>query len=140
MTKEAVGYLSRRATFSASHRLHSKHLSDDENKIIFGKCNHASGHGHNYELEVVIKGKIDAKTGLIFNLTDLKAIIDKAVIQKVDHRHLNLDVPEFAEQNPTAEVMARVFWSWLQPELPAHLLYEVRVRETENNLALYRGE
>jgi 6-pyruvoyltetrahydropterin/6-carboxytetrahydropterin synthase len=140
MSKEPIAYLSRRATFSASHRLHSKHLSDEENRKIFGKCNHPSGHGHNYVLEVVLRGEINSRTGLIFNLTDLKAIMDEKVIQKVDHRHLNLDVQEFKDQNPTAEVMAKVFWEWIEPELPTGVLYEIRLHETENNVAIYRGE
>lgn len=140
MTKEAIGYLSRRVVFSAAHRLHSSDLSDAENLKIFGKCNHLNGHGHNYELEVVLRGSINAATGLIYNLSDLKVVIERVVLSRVDHRHLNLDVPEFAKLNPTAEVIARVFWDWLKPELPKGLLYEVRLRETENNLAMYRGE
>jgi len=140
MTNESIGYLSRRVTFCASHRLHSSDLSDSENQKIFGKCNHHYGHGHNYELEVVLRGKINSKTGLIFNLTDLKTIIERVVLSKVDHRHLNLDVPEFSRENPTAEVIAKVFWNWLKSEIPNALLYEVRLRETENNLAIYRGE
>lgn len=140
MSKESIAYLSRRATFSASHRLHSIHLSDEDNRKIFGKCNHPNGHGHNYVLEVILRGEINSRTGLIFNLTDLKAIMEERVIQKVDHRHLNLDVQEFKDQNPTAEVMAKVFWDWMQPALPPGVLYEIRLHETENNIAIYRGE
>lgn len=135
-----IGYLSRRASFSASHRLHSENLSADENKRVFGKCNHPHGHGHNYEVEVILRGKISERDGLVFNLTALKEIIEREVIARVDHKHLNLDVAEFKGLNPTAENIAVVIWRWLEPHLVKGLLYEVRLRETENNLAIYRGE
>lgn len=134
-----VVQLSRRETFSASHRLLSPHLNEAENQAAFGKCYHASGHGHNYELEVSIRGEVNPRTGLVMNLTVLKEVIHEHVIAKVDHRHLNLDVPEFATLNPTAENMAVVIWKWLHPHL-GELLYEVRLRETENNVSIYRGE
>ncbi len=135
-----IAYLSRRSTFSASHRLHSHLMTAEENKSVFGKCNHVNGHGHNYVLEVVLKGPIDSKTGLVFNLSELKKIIEEKVLSKVDHRHLNLDVPEFKDANPTVEVIAQVIWSWLKPAIPNGLLYEVKLHETENNVAIYRGE
>ena len=140
MSKSPIAYLSRRACFSAAHRLHSDSLSAEENRKIFGKCNHEHGHGHNYVLEVILRGEVDAKTGIIFNLSDLKTIIEEKVIQKVDHKHLNLDVTEFKTLNPSAEMMAKVFWDWLAPAIPRQLLYEVRLHETENNIAIYRGE
>ena len=131
--------LSRRETFSASHRLHCNNLGDEENRKLFGKCNHTSGHGHNYVLEVLVKGTIDEKTGLVMNLADLKQIIHDHVLIKVDHKHLNVDVPEFKTLNPTTENVAKIIWDWLKPQLGG-LLYEVRLQETENNLAIYRGE
>ncbi len=131
--------LSRRETFSASHRLHSAQLSDEENRALFGKCNHANGHGHNYTLEVLVKGEIAQKTGLVMNLNDLKALIHQHVLDKVDHRHLNLDVAEFKTLNPTTENLVVVIWNWLAPHLDG-LLYEIRLHETENNIAIYRGE
>ncbi|EKD42719.1 MAG: hypothetical protein ACD_73C00042G0002 [uncultured bacterium] len=136
----AIVSISRRATFNASHRLHSHQLSDAENKILFGKCNRVNGHGHNYVLEVTLRGILDEKSGILFDLTKLKSIIDLAVIQKVDHLHLNMDVKPFDTINPTAENMAIVFWDWLAKEIPAGLLYEVKLHETENNVAIYRGE
>lgn len=136
----AIAYLMRRATFSASHRLHSPELSELENKNIFGKCNNPHGHGHNYVLEVTVRGEIDPRTGMIINLTDLKKAMDEQIIDLVDHKHLNLDVPLFTEIIPTAENMAVVFWKLLEQALPQGLLYEVRLHETENNLAIYRGE
>jgi len=130
--------LTRRETFSASHRLYSNQMSDEQNHALFGKCAHVNGHGHNYVLEVSVKGGID-KNGLVMNLTDLKQIIHDNVLAKVDHKHLNLDVQEFKTLNPTAENIAFVIWGWLKPSLGG-LLYEVKLHETENNVAIYRGE
>ncbi|HSR69473.1 MAG TPA: 6-pyruvoyl tetrahydrobiopterin synthase family protein [Acidobacteriota bacterium] len=133
-------YLTRRAVFAASHRLHSSQLSQEENRRLFGKCNHPNGHGHNYVIEVTVKGAVDPDTGIVFNLTDLKAAIEKAVMEPMDHRNLNQDLPEFADLNPTAENIALVCWNRLQDLLPPGLLHEVLIRETENNFAVYRGE
>lgn len=132
-------YLTRRAVFSASHRLHSSELSDSENAKLFGKCNSANGHGHNYAVEITLKGEIDKKSGLLYNLSDLKRAIDSEILARVDHKHLNLDVLEFKSLNPTAENIAIVIWGWLEKALPKGLLYEVRLQETENNVAIYRG-
>ncbi len=132
--------LTRREVFAASHRLHASTLSDDENRKLFGKCNHPHGHGHNYVLEVTIRSAIDSQSGLTMNLSDLKEIIQACVLSKVDHRHLNLDVPEFKSLNPTTENLAVVIWNWLNEKLPNKVLYEVKVYETENNAAFYRGE
>ncbi|MFW0777028.1 MAG: 6-carboxytetrahydropterin synthase [Rickettsiales bacterium] len=138
MSNTPTAILTRREVFSASHRLHSKSLSDDENRALFGKCWHPNGHGHNYVLEVSVRGPID-EHGLVMNLTELKKILQKNVISKVDHIHLNMDVKEFKELNPTAENIAYVIWHWLKPTL-GELLYEVKLHETENNVAIYRGE
>jgi len=131
--------LTRRETFSASHRLVSQELSDEENSKLFGKCFHPNGHGHNYVIEVSVLGDINPKTGIVMNLTELKRIIHDVVMSKVDHRHLNLDVEEFKTLNPTAENIAYVIWQWLKPSLGA-LLYEIKLHETENNAAVYRGD
>ncbi len=136
----SIVYLTRRATFSAAHRLHSVELSDEENRAIFGKCNNPHGHGHNYVLEVTVKGQIDPRTGMVLNLTELKQAIEEAIIKPMDHKHLNYDVEIFQEINPTAENMAVVFWKLLEQHLSKGLLYEVKLHETENNIAIYRGE
>jgi 6-pyruvoyltetrahydropterin/6-carboxytetrahydropterin synthase len=133
-------YLTRRAVFSASHRLHSDQLSDAENKKIFGKCNHPGGHGHNYVLEVTVKGTPDPKTGMIMNLADLKEAIETQIMAEVDHKHLNVDCPSFRGVNPTAENIAIVFWQLLEKKLPRGSLHEIKLYETENNTAVYRGE
>lgn len=135
-----VVYLTRRASFSAAHRLHSPELSEAENQQIFGKCNNPNGHGHNYILEVTVRGQIDPRTGMVMNLTDLKAAIEEAIIKTMDHKHLNYDVPVFEEINPTAENIAVVCWKLLEKQLLAGLLFEIKLHETENNVVIYRGE
>lgn len=133
-------YLTRRTTFSAAHRLWSEHLTDAENYAIYDKCANPNGHGHNYILEITVRGWPDEHTGMILNLTDLKAAIENAIIKWVDHKHLNYDVPWLEGIIPTVEMLTVVFWRQLEKALPAGLLYEVKLQETENNLASYRGE
>ena len=133
-------YLSRRASFCAAHRLHSTHLTDEENRELFGKCNHPSGHGHNYVIEVLVRGEVDERSGIVMNLATLKELIEQHVLADYDHRNLNIDVPEFRDVNPTAENIAIAIWKRLEPALPDGLLYEVRLHETENNVVVYRGE
>jgi 6-pyruvoyltetrahydropterin/6-carboxytetrahydropterin synthase len=132
--------LIRRVQFSASHRLHASGLSDAENQKIFGKCNRANGHGHNYVAYIEVKGEVDPKTGMVMSLEDLKAAIERTVMARLDHKHLNLDVPEFKSLNPTAENIAIVLWRMLEPELPKGLLHKVTLHETENNIAVYKGK
>jgi 6-pyruvoyltetrahydropterin/6-carboxytetrahydropterin synthase len=129
--------LTRRETFSASHRLHSQNLSAEENSVLFGKCNSKNGHGHNYVIEVKIAGEVDLKSGVVLDLSLLKSILHEAVLARVDHRHLNLDVPEFAELNPTTENLVLVCAEWLEAKLPAGMLKEVRIWETEKNSAIW---
>ncbi|HEU5375245.1 MAG TPA: 6-carboxytetrahydropterin synthase [Ktedonobacteraceae bacterium] len=133
-------YLTRRATFSAAHRLWSEYLTDEENYVLYEKCANPNGHGHNYILEVTIRGWPDAQTGMILNLTELKDTINEAVIKWVDHKHLNHDVPWLEGIIPTTEMLVVTFWERLVTALPEGLLYEVKLYETENNIALYRGE
>jgi 6-pyruvoyltetrahydropterin/6-carboxytetrahydropterin synthase len=133
-------YLTRRVTFSAAHRLWSDHLSDYENYRIYDKCANPNGHGHNYVLEVTARGEADAHTGMVMNLTDMKQIVNEQVVGWVDHKHLNYDVPWLEGVVPTAEMLAIKFWERLDRAFPAGLLYEVKLHETENNIATYRGE
>ncbi|MFO1518344.1 MAG: 6-pyruvoyl tetrahydrobiopterin synthase family protein [bacterium] len=135
-----IAYLTRRAQFSASHRLHSRHLSDEENLKVFDKCNNPNGHGHNYVLEVTVKGEIDPQTGMVMNLKDLKSTLDETVMKNMDHKHLNLDVAEFKHVNPTAENIALVIWNQISKHLPPGSLHEIKLHETENNVVVYRGE
>lgn len=133
-------YLTRRTTFSASHRLWSPHLTDEENVALYDKCANPNGHGHNYTLEVTVRGTPDPRTGMVLNLTDLKNVILTYVVNEVDHRHLNYDVPWLEDCIPTTEVLAVKFWERLERALPDGLLYEVKLYETEHNSASYRGE
>jgi len=133
-------YLTRRESFSAAHRLWSEYLSEEENYTIYDKCANPHGHGHNYLLEVTVRGTPDPQTGMVLNLTEMKHIMHEEVIDWVDHKHLNYDVPWLEGVIPTAEMLAITFWERLQRALPAGLLYEVRLHETEHNSASYRGE
>ena len=132
-------YLTRRTTFSASHRLWSKHLSDEENYAIYDKCANPNGHGHNYILEVTVRGTPDPRTGMVLNLADLKKAINEQVVNWVDHKHLNHDVPWLEGCIPTTEVLVIKFWERLECAFSKGLLYEVKLYETEHNIASYRG-
>ncbi len=133
-------YLTRRMSFSASHRLWSNQLTEAENYAIYEKCANPNGHGHNYVLEVTIRGIPDPRTGMVLNLTDLKYTMNEQVVKFVDHKHLNFDVPWLEGFIPTTEVLVVKFWERLADALPTGMLYEVKLYETENNLASYRGE
>ncbi len=133
-------YLTRRTSFSASHRLWSEELTDVENYAIYEKCANPNGHGHNYVLEVTVQGEPDPQTGMVLNLTDLKQVMDKHVVEWVDHKHLNYDVSWLEGCIPTTEMLVLKFWGRLVGSLPAGMLYEVKLHETENNVASYRGE
>ena len=137
MKKKA--FITRRLTFSAAHRLHSDKISEEENRRVFGKCNHPNGHGHNYTLEVTVAGPIDSTTGMVFNLTELKQVMTDVIDHDIDHKNLNLDVPAFKNLNPTAENIAAVLWDLMAKRLPKGMLHEVRLIETENNFVSYRG-
>jgi 6-pyruvoyltetrahydropterin/6-carboxytetrahydropterin synthase len=131
--------LGRRYYFSASHRLHSAHLSKEENCRIFGKCNNPFGHGHNYVLEVGISGKVDPATGMIANLADLDGFVEKAVLQVFDHKSLNEDVVAFQEKVPTTENLCIDIYERLKSFSHAKL-ERVRIEETRNNSFEYAGQ
>lgn len=136
----AVVYVTRRVHFSASHRLNAESLSEKENLEIYGLCNNPRGHGHNYNLEVTIKGEPDPVTGMVIDLKELKDILQREIIEKVDHKHLNEDVDFFQGIVPTAENIAVLFWQLLEGKIPQGELYEIKLYETERNIAIYRGE
>ena len=135
-------YITRKVTFSAAHRLHNLKLSDKENKNIFGECNNPNGHGHNYVLEVTVRGNVPDKTGMVIDLKDLKKIITENIIEKVDHKYLNKDVDFMTDIIPTAENLVIQFWKILKEVLLENNaeLYELKLYETENNIVVYRGE
>jgi 6-pyruvoyltetrahydropterin/6-carboxytetrahydropterin synthase len=125
--------VSRRETFNAAHQLCDPGLSDDENQRLYGKC--ANLHGHNYVLEVVVAGEIQDATGYVLDLKELSDVICRRVIQDVDHRNLNTDVPWLEGRIPTAENLALAFWERIRSELPDGLLRSVRLWETDKNWA-----
>lgn len=135
-------YIQRRETFSASHRLHNADWSDAQNEAVFGKCSNRFGHGHNFQLIVTVKGHVDPQTGFVMNLVDLKAIMMAEVIDHVDHRNLNEDVPFLAGIMPSTENLAMAFWNRLSPAIEAKgaALHCIRIIETENNFVEYYGE
>jgi 6-pyruvoyltetrahydropterin/6-carboxytetrahydropterin synthase len=130
-------HLTRKYHFSAAHRLHSNKLSEEENQSLFGKCNNPHGHGHNYYLEVTVSGQPDLTTGMVMNLSDLDSTVEHLVLEKFDHKHLNLDTEEFKDLNPTADNMVVVIWNLLAPFLPK--LHKIGLWETEKNYFEYYG-
>eukprot|EP00066_Takifugu_rubripes_P000736 XP_003961424.1 PREDICTED: 6-pyruvoyl tetrahydrobiopterin synthase [Takifugu rubripes] len=137
---ERIGYITRVQSFSACHRLHSIHLSDEENKKVYGKCNNPNGHGHNYKAEITVRGKIDHVTGMVMNLTDLKRCIEEVIMDPLDHKNLDKDVPYFASVVSTTENLAVYIWDNMVKVLPPNLLDEVKIHETDKNIVVYRGE
>ena len=133
-------YLTRKAEFSASHSYHNPELTPEENRRIFGKCNNPHGHGHNYTLEVTVKGPVNQQSGFVVNLTDLKEMMNREVIETVDHRFLNKEIPEFRDRIPTTENLAITIWEWLKPKLKVAELHRVRVYETPSLFVDYYGE
>lgn len=133
-------YLTRRADFSSSHYYHDPKLSAEENARLFGKCANLNGHGHNYVLEVTVKGEVDPRTGFVIDLKELKQLLESEVVEAMDHRHLNKEVPEFAHANPTTENLSIVIWKRLEPKLKVARLHRVRVYENEDLFADFYGE
>lgn len=132
-------YVTRKAHFSAAHRLFNPAFTDEQNEAIFDKCNNLRGHGHNYEIEVTVAGNPDPKTGYVIDLKKLSELIDDIILSKVDHKHLNFDVPALDGIIPTAENIALVFWKLLDPRITEGKLYKIRVAESDNNYAEYLG-
>ncbi len=131
--------LGRRYRFSASHRLHSAHLSEEENNRIFGKCNNPYGHGHNYVVEVSVSGDVDPATGMIANLADLDAFVQHQVLDEFDHKSLNEDVPAFRDRVPTTENVCIEIFQRLK-SFPKAKLERIRVEETGKNSFEYSGD
>ncbi len=130
--------VTRRVHFNAAHRLHSPVLSSEENTRTYGLCNNPNYHGHNYELDVSVEGEINPATGFVADLGEVKRIVETRVVQRLDHKNLNLDVPEFAEIVPTSENIIVVIWDLLQDHLPGRLVKLV-LWETPRNYVEYRG-
>ncbi len=131
-------YVTVRKHFSSAHRLHRADWSLAKNNDVFGLCANPNGHGHNYELEVTVEGEIDAETGMIIDMKELKTIVHESIIKEVDHKNLNMDVPFLDGVIPTAENIAVAFWEILDSRIPGGRLYELRLQETERNIAVVR--
>lgn len=131
--------VSRKAHFNAAHRLYRNDWSMEQNDNIFGKCNNPNFHGHNYELIVSVTGEIDQETGFVIDVKILSNLILEHIEKAFDHKNLNLDVPEFAALNPTAENIAVVIWTKLRNHIHANKELEVTLYETPRNFVSYKG-
>ncbi len=129
----------RTAHFNAAHRLHVPSWSDEQNKQFFGLCNNAHYHGHNYDLEVRVEGEVDSVTGYLIDMKLVKQYIDEEVIERFDHKNLNLDTEEFRELNPTAENIVWVIWQKLRARVPMEMSLSVRLYETPRNFVEFNG-
>ena len=132
--------LTRKADFSAAHFYWSDDLSPEENLRTFGKCANRNGHGHNYTLEVTVAGEIDPVTGFVVDLKQLKDILEREVVGVYDHRHLNLEIPEFRTTIPTTENIAIAIWRRLEGKIPNARLHRVRLYEMADLFADFYGE
>lgn len=130
----------RKAHFNAAHRLYRKDWSDEKNVEVFGKCSNPNYHGHNYELIVGVSGEIDRETGYLIDLKILKDIIREEVEEPLDHKNLNLEVPEFKDLNPTVEQIAVVIWKKLRSRLESRFGLMVKLYETPRNFVEYNGD
>ncbi len=133
-------YLTRRAEFSAAHFYWVEAWTPEENLRVFGRCANRNGHGHNYTLEVTVAGEIDPTSGFVVDLKELKAILDREVVSVYDHRHLNLEIPDFAGVVPTTENLAVAIWRRLEGKVPHAKLHRVRVYEMADLFADFYGE
>jgi 6-pyruvoyltetrahydropterin/6-carboxytetrahydropterin synthase len=130
----------RKVHFNAAHRLYNPEWDDKRNAEMFGKCNNPNYHGHNYDLIVKVTGEVDPLTGFVIDIKILKEILETHIIERLDHRNLNLDVAEFKNLNPTAENIAVVIWDILRTKIDMALNIKVILFETERNFVEYEGE
>lgn len=131
--------ISRKAHFNAAHRLYRKDWTNEKNNAVFGKCNNPNFHGHNYELIVNITGEINPETGFVMDIKILSDLIKLHIEDKLDHKNLNLDVPEFENLNPTVENIAVVIWQKLRENIEIKYDLEVVLYETPRNYVTYSG-
>lgn len=141
ITKMPHVYITRKVHFNAAHRLHNPEKSDEWNRTTYGKCNNPNWHGHNYELDVTVSGEPDPETGYVLDLSELKRLLKERVVDKLDHRNLNLDVDFLVGVIPSTENIAVAIWEQIVNAIPAYAtLHEITLRETERNSVTYRGE
>ncbi len=127
----------RKEHFNAAHRLHNKEWTDQQNAAVFGKCSLPNYHGHNYEIEVKVVGEVDEKTGFVMDMKKLSELVQEHVIERFDHKNLNLDTEEFRQLNPTAENIAIVIYNRLRPHIDGSLELFIRLYETPRNFVEY---
>ena len=132
--------VTRRLHFNAAHRVHNPALSDEENVRLFGKCNNPNWHGHNYMLDVSVRGPIDSRTGYVMDLGALKALVEERVVDRIDHKNLNLDVDFMRDVNPTSENIIVAIWRRLADAITPATLVKLVLWETPNNYVEYSGE
>lgn len=134
-------YITRRERFSAAHRMFREDWSDQENQKVFGKCSNPNWHGHDYVLYVTIRGDISEETGYFMNINTLKEIIKEKIIDKVDHKNLNIEVGFMLGRIATSENLAVAIWNELKPAIEREgvVLHCIRIGETENNTIEYYG-
>ncbi|SMD34960.1 6-pyruvoyltetrahydropterin/6-carboxytetrahydropterin synthase [Reichenbachiella faecimaris] len=123
--------------FNAAHRLHNPDWNDEKNQAVFGKCNNPNYHGHNYNLEVGLFGEINPETGYVFDLKVLSDLIEEKILNRFDHKNLNLDVPAFKDLNPTAENIVVVIYNLLRSEIDEKYDLKIKLYETERNYVQY---
>lgn len=131
--------LFRKAHFNAAHRLNNPDWSSEKNRDVYGICNNANYHGHNYNLEVKVTGEIDKETGMVMDIKTLSDILKTEIEERFDHKNLNMDTVEFKHLNPTVENIVVVIWKLLRVKLADNLELSVRLYETERNYAEYNG-
>ena len=132
--------VTRRLMFNAAHRVHNPALSDEENVRLFGKCNNANWHGHNYTLDVSVRGPIDERTGYVLDLGVLKTLAEERAVDKIDHKNFNLDVDFMRGVNPTSENIIVAIWRELEPAIHPASLVRLVLWETANNYVEYTGD
>ncbi len=134
-------YLTRRERFNAAHKLYNESWSAEKNAEVFGKCANANWHGHNYELFVTVKGEINETTGFLVDLKELSDILKVKVVEPLDHKNINLDVPFMKGKMASTEILAIEIWKQIQPEIEALgcVLHGIKITETENNSVEYFG-
>ncbi len=131
--------VTRRLRFNAAHRVFNPAFSDEQNQATFGKCNNPNWHGHNYTLDVSVDGPIDEETGYVMDLSKLKDLVSREVVNLVDHKNFNLDVPFMRGRIPTSENIIVAFWEILEPAIAPARLVRLVLWETENNYVEYSG-
>lgn len=132
--------VTRKVHFCAGHRLARPGLSDEENRELYGACSNPAGHGHNYDLEVTVRGEVDPDTGYVIDLKRVKELVHRAVVDDVDHANLNVDVEWMEDVIPTAENLVVRIWDRLEGNLDGAELVSLKLWETERNMVEYRGE